>query len=273
MAYTPVGLQFHTDLNYRESSPGVQLLHCLESAAEGGESTFVDGFHIAQTLRQTDPHAFDLLTRVPVPFQLRGERGHLYHKTPTICVDDEDNLVKVHFNDRTRAPLEAPAEYVSACYDALAKFNDIVNDSSNHVEFTLQPGCVRAAAGAPCLAGPYPPPLATRAQPTRRLQQPPHSARAPALRGHRLRAAAPRGCLRGVRRVPQLPPRHAHLAPRLQPHHAARALGGGLSALVPTPRPPLVVAGPPRARPTAARARRAATPDSVPRPKRLPHVR
>lgn len=250
MAYTPVGLQFHTDLNYRESSPGVQLLHCLESAAEGGESTFVDGFHIAQQLRQADPHTFDLLTRVPVPFQLRGERGHLYHKTPTICVDDEGNLVKVHFNDRTRAPLEAPAEYVSACYDALAKFNDVVNDASNHVEFTLQPGCVQHQAAARAL----PHPSLPRAQPTGGLQQPPHPARAPALRGHGLRAAAPGGRLRRVRRIPQLPPRHAHLAPRLQPHHPARALGVGVSApRPPSPRAPVV--GPPREAPDNASPR------------------
>lgn len=30
VAYSPVGLDFHMDLIYYESAPGLQLLHCLK---------------------------------------------------------------------------------------------------------------------------------------------------------------------------------------------------------------------------------------------------
>eukprot|EP00499_Haloplacidia_sp_CaronLabIsolate_P015304 CAMPEP_0196782996 /NCGR_PEP_ID=MMETSP1104-20130614/12283_1 /TAXON_ID=33652 /ORGANISM="Cafeteria sp., Strain Caron Lab Isolate" /LENGTH=450 /DNA_ID=CAMNT_0042153245 /DNA_START=31 /DNA_END=1383 /DNA_ORIENTATION=+ len=144
LAYTPVGLQFHTDLNYRESSPGIQLLHCLQASSEGGESTFLDGFRVAEDLRQREPRLFDALVRYPIPFQVIDEKAYHYHKAPTVCADEEGNLVKVHFNDRTRAPLELPADVVGLVYEALAAFSDLVNDPANHVEFTLRPGQVVA---------------------------------------------------------------------------------------------------------------------------------
>ena len=52
LAYTAVGLGVHSDNPYRHPSPGVQLLHCLESEAPGGDTLLVDGFHAAEILRR-----------------------------------------------------------------------------------------------------------------------------------------------------------------------------------------------------------------------------
>ena len=39
LAYTGIALAYHTDLNYREKSPGMQLLHCLKvSPADMGDT-------------------------------------------------------------------------------------------------------------------------------------------------------------------------------------------------------------------------------------------
>ena len=50
VAYTPLELKLHQDLMYLESSPGLQLLHCLKSDATGGESTVADGFKVPSSV-------------------------------------------------------------------------------------------------------------------------------------------------------------------------------------------------------------------------------
>lgn len=50
----------------------MQFLHCIEQAAEGGESEVVDGFHMAEQLRRDEPEAFALLTTLPVDFTDSG---------------------------------------------------------------------------------------------------------------------------------------------------------------------------------------------------------
>ena len=55
-------------------SPSIQLLHCLASEAEGGESTFVDGFMVAETLRRESPEDFRVLCETPIPFRVKVRR-------------------------------------------------------------------------------------------------------------------------------------------------------------------------------------------------------
>lgn len=50
----------------------MQLLHCISSAEEGGESEIVDGFHAAELLRREDPEAFGTLASVQVDFTDTG---------------------------------------------------------------------------------------------------------------------------------------------------------------------------------------------------------
>ena len=71
IAYTDAELQLHMDLTYYESPPGIQLLHCvrLDDCVTGGESMFVDAWHVAEMLRATYPDYFNTLTRVPATFQ------------------------------------------------------------------------------------------------------------------------------------------------------------------------------------------------------------
>ena len=47
LAYTNLGLQAHTDNPYRDPVPTLQVLACIENTVEGGESSVVDGFAVA----------------------------------------------------------------------------------------------------------------------------------------------------------------------------------------------------------------------------------
>ena len=73
LAYTPLGLGPHTDNPYRDPVPSLQLLHCLSSSAEGGESTLVDGFCVAEVLRAGQAADFALLAGHNVTFAYRDE--------------------------------------------------------------------------------------------------------------------------------------------------------------------------------------------------------
>ena len=71
VAYSTAKLDFHMDLQYYESPPGIQFMHCIrfDDCVIGGESVFVDAWHVAETLKATYPDYFDTLTRVPATFQ------------------------------------------------------------------------------------------------------------------------------------------------------------------------------------------------------------
>jgi len=71
VAYSDAELDFHMDLAYYESSPGIQFMHCMrfDDCVTGGESMFVDAWHVAESLRATYPDYFNTLTRVPATFQ------------------------------------------------------------------------------------------------------------------------------------------------------------------------------------------------------------
>ena len=91
LAYSDLGLGLHTDNPYREPVPGFQALHTLLAAPDGGDSLFADGFAIAEHLRQTEPEAFETISRTPVPFWYRAAGVDLYAERPLIelsCTGD-----------------------------------------------------------------------------------------------------------------------------------------------------------------------------------------
>jgi gamma-butyrobetaine dioxygenase len=61
LAFTNPAIAPHTGNPYGDPIPTLQLLHCLETNVEGGDSGLVDGFAVADALRDQDAQAFDLL--------------------------------------------------------------------------------------------------------------------------------------------------------------------------------------------------------------------
>ena len=143
LAYTAVGLGVHSDNPYRHPSPGVQLLHCLESEAPGGDTLLVDGFSAAEMLRAEDPAAFDLLARLPMMFRYSDANTDLVARQTLISTDTDGTLRAVHFNNRSADWLDAPAELAADWYTAYVKFAHILKRPELELIFRLQPGdCV-----------------------------------------------------------------------------------------------------------------------------------
>ncbi len=142
LAYTGLGLQAHTDNPYRDPVPTLQILYCLENSAEGGDSYVVDGFRVAQRLRDEDPRGFDLLTRYCARFDYAGSADvHLAARRPVIELAPDGELVAVRFNNRSAAPItDVPYGDMADYYAAYRRFGDILGEPGMAVSFKLQPG-------------------------------------------------------------------------------------------------------------------------------------
>ena len=68
-AYTAHALRNHMDLPWFETPPGYQFLHCLINSAEGGQSSAVDGFAVADYLRKNEKEIFGTLVGIRRKFK------------------------------------------------------------------------------------------------------------------------------------------------------------------------------------------------------------
>ena len=142
LAYSSLGLQAHTDNPYRDPVPTLQLLACLESSAEGGDSVVVDGFAAAALLREEDPAGFALLAGHCARFEYAGEAGvRLRAKVPVIALAPGGELTAVRFNNRSAAPfVDIPYEAMAGYYAAYRRFAEILERPALRVTFKLAPG-------------------------------------------------------------------------------------------------------------------------------------
>lgn len=142
LAYTGLGLQAHTDNPYRDPVPTLQVLYCLESSTEGGDSLVVDGFRAAQRLRDEDARGFALLTGHCARFDYGGSRDvHLSARRPMIELSPDGELIAVRFNNRSMAPVtDVPYGDMAAYYAAYRHFAGIIDDPAMAVRFKLAPG-------------------------------------------------------------------------------------------------------------------------------------
>lgn len=146
IAYSNVELGFHMDLMYYESPPGLQFLHCwkFDPQVEGGESTFLDSFHVAEELRTRHPEDFESLVRIPATFQKihfgRDYPVKLVYKRPHIVLNSEKEIVAVIWSPAFEGPLLVPEEDVEPYFKAYRTFTKMLNDSPIQKSLKMAPG-------------------------------------------------------------------------------------------------------------------------------------
>ncbi|MFD8701847.1 phosphonate degradation HD-domain oxygenase [Kitasatospora sp. NPDC059648] len=138
LAFTDKAIAPHTDNPYRDPVPTLQLLHCLENSATGGDSGLVDGFKAAAILRDEAPEDFATLTRTPVPFVFRDRRTELRADRPLIDVDPLGRIREVRFNNRSIGTLRGTNP--EAFYTAYRRFAAITLRPGLRLTFRLAPG-------------------------------------------------------------------------------------------------------------------------------------
>ncbi|ERL52627.1 TauD/TfdA family dioxygenase [Halomonas huangheensis] len=139
-AYTSIALPPHVDLPTREYHPGLQLLHCLENSVSGGQAVMLDGFAVAEALREEDPDAFDTLTRVQWRFANTSRNTDYVWHSPMIVLDDRGQLEEVRIADFLRGPLMTNFDEVDAAYRALMALQQRLRQPRFALRFTYAPG-------------------------------------------------------------------------------------------------------------------------------------
>jgi gamma-butyrobetaine dioxygenase len=140
LAYTDLGLGLHTDNPYRDPVPGFQVLHCILPAADGGDNLFTDGFALAEHLRRVHTKEFAALTQNPVPFQFRARDVDLYAERPIIQLGMRGDVVAVHYNNRSIAPLPPSSPDITDYYDAYRCFARHLRQPDFHLRMRMDKG-------------------------------------------------------------------------------------------------------------------------------------
>ena len=140
LAYTNLGLGCHLDNPYRDPVPGLQLLHCLASSTDGGESVLQDGFLAASILRDENTEHFEILSRQWINFRFRDAEADLRSRVPFIEVNDRDEIIKVRFNNRSIDVIHLPTAQLAAFYPAYRHWAEILERERLQVEFKLEAG-------------------------------------------------------------------------------------------------------------------------------------
>ncbi|XP_059220503.1 trimethyllysine dioxygenase, mitochondrial-like [Stomoxys calcitrans] len=132
----------HTYHTYFCDASALQGLHCVEHNGGGGDSFFIDGYHVAEQLSQRNPKAFEILSRVHVPAEFldKGERHRF--SSPIIRVDPVTKKVfQVRLNLYDRSVFNTLGQNeMRDFYESLREFLTIAHDPGNWWQLKLNPG-------------------------------------------------------------------------------------------------------------------------------------
>jgi len=143
LAFTGLPITPHTDNPYRDPVPTLQILHCLRNATQGGDSGFVDGFKAAALLREENPEAFDVLSRIEVTYKFSSADAELSATRPMIGLDPYGRVREIRFNNRSMQPVRLRAAESEQFYAAYRAFAEVINRPQLQVVFRMRPGdCV-----------------------------------------------------------------------------------------------------------------------------------
>jgi len=139
-AYTAFNLPLHTDLPTRELQPGLQFLHCLVNEATGGSSTFVDGFKLAEVLKEEDPQSFEILTTLPIEFRNRGKSSDYRYSAPIIALDENEEVTEIRMANFLRGPFSTTSDTMPHLYRAYRRFIAMTRDDRFRYRHRLAAG-------------------------------------------------------------------------------------------------------------------------------------
>ena len=141
-AYTADALANHSDLPYYEYVPGYQFLHCLVNDAEGGSSTAVDGFAVANFLKKNHKKKFKLLTENEVIFKDNDftQKNVRIHKSSIIKVNKNKEVEEIRINLGAMGTLDLNSKIMKDFYDAYIFFYKQLHNKRFQISFKLKAG-------------------------------------------------------------------------------------------------------------------------------------
>ena len=141
-AYSAHALRNHMDLPWFETPPGYQFLHCLINSAEGGDSSAVDGFAVADYLKKNEKETFETLVSVPLKFRDKDytqESIRGFH-APAISLTKDNDYNDIRFSLATMDALDCHPDIMDKVYKAHHRFGNLLHDNKFQIKFRLNPG-------------------------------------------------------------------------------------------------------------------------------------
>ena len=141
-AYTAHALRNHMDLPWFETPPGYQFLHCLINSAEGGDSSAVDGFAVADYLRKNEKEIFETLVGIHLKFRDKDYTQNIHRSfhAPAISLTKDGDYNDIRFSVATMDTLDCHPELMDKVYKAHHKFGNLLHDNKFQIKFRLEPG-------------------------------------------------------------------------------------------------------------------------------------
>ncbi len=99
----------------------------------------VDGFKIAQVIKNNNKDLFDLMSKIEVPGKYIGDGVILEAKRPIFKLDNNE-LIQVSFNNYDRTEFRIDEALTVKFYKAIKKFDDLVNSKEFQWRHILKPG-------------------------------------------------------------------------------------------------------------------------------------
>jgi gamma-butyrobetaine dioxygenase len=130
----------YTDQPYRDPVPGFQLLHCLSAGGQGGETIFVDGMAVAESLRAHDPDSFTTLSQIPVLYRFEDAAVELATERTMLDIDTRGQFRAICYDDRSIAPLSLKGPRLKKYYAAYRHLAELLYQPARAVACRLQPG-------------------------------------------------------------------------------------------------------------------------------------
>jgi gamma-butyrobetaine dioxygenase len=140
VAYTTQALLPHTDLPTREVPPGYQLLHCRENTCADGWSVMVDGFRVAEVVRDEDPAAWELLTTVAWTFTNRSRDVDYRWSAPLLHLDDTGAVDEVRLFHPLRTVPHIADDRIADAYASVCAYSTVSKRPEMAIRSAFAPG-------------------------------------------------------------------------------------------------------------------------------------
>lgn len=136
---TNQGGSFHTDGVNLKSGYDYFLLHCIASAAEGGESVLLNGFTVLQVLQSISPDVLTELSKSLV-WEYKGIYENKFYHEPIVKISEGKLTWRYLRNYIEEAAEKTDAPLSSETTHAMDRLDAVMDDPSLQFRYKLQPG-------------------------------------------------------------------------------------------------------------------------------------
>ncbi len=139
-AFTSDALLQHIDLPTRETPHGLQFLFIRDNATSGGDGIYVDGYRVAEDMREAEPAHFQSLVSDIWEYNNRARRSAYRARGPLVETDPQGRITGIRYNSFLRAPLKAPLEIQARAYKAYRAFCGRAQDPRYQMRLRYEAG-------------------------------------------------------------------------------------------------------------------------------------